>query len=309
MPGSEGVNILIVIVGPTASGKTDLAVQLAREFGTEVISADSRQFYREMTAGTAKPSLEELGGVRYHLIDFLSIHDAYTAGQYEHDALACISEIFQKQRTAILAGGSGLFVKAVCEGFGEMPPSDGEVRKKLSTIFQTKGLQPLLEHLKTVDPFYYDCVDRRNPQRVMRALEVFETTGKPYSSFRKKNKKERPFRIVKIGLDMPREELYRRIDSRVDSMIENGLFEEAESLVSYRYLNALQTVGYTEIFDFLEGKYDREECVRLLKRNTRRYAKRQMTWFRRDEEVRWFCPENSTEILNFIKCALNASYL
>ena len=301
MPGSEGINTLIVIVGPTASGKTELAVQLAEAFKTEIISADSRQFYREMTVGTAKPSAAELRGVPYRLVDFLSIHDAYTVGQYEHDALVCLSEVFQKHRTAILAGGSGLFVKAVCEGFDEMPPSDVEVRERLSTLFRAQGLKPLLERLRAADPVYYDRVDRQNPQRVMRALEVFEATGKPYSAFRKGNRKERPFRTLKIGLELPREKLYERIDERVDAMIAAGLFEEAESLFPYRYLNALQTVGYTEIFDFLEGKYDREECVRLLKRNTRRYAKRQMTWFRRDGGIKWFSVPDFVEIEGYIK--------
>lgn len=309
MSGSEGINTLIVVVGPTASGKTELAVRLAETFENEVVSADSRQFYREMTVGTAKPSAAELRGVPYRLVDFLSIHDVYTAGHYEQDALACISEIFRTHRTAVLAGGSGLFVRAVCEGFDEMPPSDEEARRKLSAIFQAQGLAPLLEQLRAADPAYYDRVDRQNPQRVMRALEVFEVTGKPYSAFRKSNKKERPFRILKIGLELPREALYEKIDRRVDAMIAAGLFEEAGALFPYKHLNALQTVGYTEIFDFLEGQYDREECIRLLKRNTRRYAKRQMTWFRGDGEIKWFRPTEYVELLDFIKKSLNKDYL
>ena len=273
---------------------------MAEAFKTEIISADSRQFYREMTVGTAKPSAAELRGVPYRLVDFLSIHDAYTVGQYEHDALVCLSEVFQKHRTAILAGGSGLFVKAVCEGFDEMPPSDVEVRERLSTLFRAQGLKPLLERLRAADPVYYDRVDRQNPQRVMRALEVFEATGKPYSAFRKGNRKERPFRTLKIGLELPREKLYERIDERVDAMIAAGLFEEAESLFPYRYLNALQTVGYREFFDYFDGRISYDRAVELIKRNSRRYAKRQLTWFRRDAEIRWFGPDQTGAIINYI---------
>lgn len=291
---------LLLIVGPTAVGKTDLCLKLAKKFKTEIISCDSRQFYREMNLGTAKPSSSEFLEVRHHLINSLSIEEAYDVRMFEKDALNVLNIIFQQNNVAIMTGGSGLFADAVTDGLDEIPAVDPKIRKQLIKEFDENGLEWLQLELDKVDPSYYAQVDRQNPQRIMRALEVYRGTGLKFSSFRVKNKAIRPFQVIKVGLERPREELYSRIDFRMDQMIAGGLFEESESLYSKRHLNALQTVGYSEIFGFLEGKYDREEAIRLLKRNSRRYAKRQMTWFRRDEAIRWFHPDQVQDILDWI---------
>jgi tRNA dimethylallyltransferase len=291
---------LIVIVGPTAVGKTDFAVRMARDCGTEIISADSRQFYREMSIGTAKPTVEEMQGVNHHFIGFLSVEEKYNAYDFETDALKVLSRLFDKCPFAILTGGSGLYVKAVSEGIDLMPDIPDDIRQGLKMELNEKGLEPLLERLKTVDPAYYQEVDRHNPTRVIRGLEIFETSGIPYSSFRKGSKAKRNFNIIKLGLERDRQELYDRIDHRMDWMIGAGLFSEAEKLFDKRHLNALNTVGYKEIFDFLEGKYDKEEAIRLLKRNSRRYAKRQITWFKKDREIRWFHPDQYGAALEYV---------
>jgi tRNA dimethylallyltransferase len=292
--------ILILVVGPTAVGKTDLCLKLAKKFNTEIVSCDSRQFYREMNLGTAKPSAKELQEVPHHLINSLSIEEEYDVRKFEKDALEALDRIFQKSNVAIMTGGSGLFADAVTEGLDDIPDVDPEIRQKLILEYEEKGLKWLQETLSIADPEYFQQVDQQNPQRLMRALEVYRGTGQRFSTFRVKKKAIRPFEVIKIGLDRPREELYQRIDLRMDQMIELGLFDEADSLFGKRHLNALQTVGYSEIFEFMEGKYDREEAIRLLKRNSRRYAKRQMTWFRRDEEIRWFRPDQGQEILDWI---------
>ena len=292
---------LIVIVGPTAVGKTQLCIDLAKYLGTEVISADSRQFYREMNIGTAKPTEAEMNGVKHHFVDNLSISSSYNVGQYEKDVLATLEEIFSTKNAVILTGGSGLYIDAVCNGIDEMPDIPQGVRTKLNEMLINKGVDYLAAKLKEVDLQHYNQVDLKNPQRVIRALEVYESTGKPYSSFRKSAPAIRPFQIIKIGLEREREELYERIDHRMDVMIANGLFEEAESLFSYKSNNALQTVGYKEIFGMMDGAYSKEEAIRLLKRNSRRYAKRQMTWFRRDRDIQWFHPENTQQILTYLK--------
>jgi tRNA dimethylallyltransferase len=292
---------LILIAGPTAVGKTDLAIRLALHFKTEVLSADSRQFYKEMTIGTAKPSEMELALVKHHFINNLSIEQEYTVGDYETEALTLLSELFQKYDTVVLTGGSGLFIKALCDGLDDIPEVDPEIRKTLNKEFETKGLTPLLEELKEKDPDYYGIVDKANPVRVIRALELCRGTGNPFSSYRTSEKKERPFRTIKIGLNRDREELYQRIDQRMDKMMQEGLIKEAENLYQYKKLNALQTVGYTEVFDFLDGKYDLEEMIRLLKRNSRRYAKRQLTWFMKDKEMIWFHPSEEVNILAFLE--------
>ncbi len=291
---------LILVVGPTAVGKTELCIALAHRYNTEIISCDSRQFYREMNLGTAKPSAEELQQVRHHLINSRSIESDYDVRQFEADALEIMNDLFQKNNVVIMTGGSGLFVEAVVNGLDEMPSVDPDIRVQVIRDFQEKGLAFLQSEVEKSDPSYYEQVDQQNPQRLMRALEVIRGTGKPFSSFRIKSKKKRPFQVIKIGLERDRAELYERIESRMDQMIQAGLFDEADALFGKRQLNALQTLGYTEIFGFLEGKYDREEAIRLLKRNSRRYAKRQLTWFKRDEEIRWFHPEDQDAILNFI---------
>jgi tRNA dimethylallyltransferase len=278
---------LIVIVGPTAVGKTAVAIELADRLKTEIISADSRQIFKEMEIGTAKPLAEELARVRHHFINIKSIEEEYNAGQYGRDALELINQLFVKFDRLILCGGSGLYVKALLEGFDEMPEIPVGVREKIIQEYNSNGLEWLQKEVEKVDPEYFSEVDAKNPQRLMRALELYRASGKPLSVLRKKQKKELPFEVIKIGLELPREELYQRIDSRMDAMIAQGLFEEAAKLYDRKELNALQTVGYQEIFGFIDGEYDREEAVRLLKRNSRHYAKRQLTWFKKDREIEW----------------------
>lgn len=291
---------LLVVAGPTAVGKTAFSIRLAQFFKTEIISADSRQLYQKLDIGTAKPTQEELTAVPHHFVDILPPDQEYNAGLFERDALQQVEKLFQKHNEVVVAGGSGMYVQALCQGMDEMPAVPKEVRDNLNSRLEKEGLSPLFAELRALDPVYASQVDQYNPQRVVRALEVSLFCGKPYSSFRQQQTEERPFHIIKIGLDRPREELYRRIDSRMDMMIEEGLFEEAKELYPYRQLNALQTVGYKEIFDFLDGDYDKEEAIRLLKRNSRRYAKRQLTWFRKDEDFKWFHPDAFDEVVDYI---------
>jgi tRNA dimethylallyltransferase len=300
-PGQIPHKFVIIVAGPTAVGKTDFCIRLAKKFGTEIISADSRQFFRELTIGTAKPALEERQGIIHHLIDSHSITENYHAAAFEKDALAITAEIFRQKNVVILTGGSGLYIKTFCEGLDQIPDPDPEIREKLTAQYQQKGLAPLLAQLDTLDPVYAQQVDRANPQRIIRALEVCLGSGQPYSSFRKKNTLARPFHLIKIGLTRDRQELYRRIDARMDAMLAAGLVEEAGSLVAYKAHNALQTVGYTEVFDYLDGKYDYAEMVRLLKRNSRRYAKRQLTWFNKDSQIRWFHPDAYDQVVAYIQ--------
>lgn len=291
---------LILVVGPTAVGKTDLCLKLAKKFNTEIISCDSRQFYREMNLGTAKPSPKELKEVKHHLINSLSIDEEYDVRKFERDALKILEQLYQTHPVVIMTGGSGLFADALVKGLDEIPDVDPEIRKEIMEEYESQGLQWLQGEVEKLDPEFYAQADRFNPQRLMRALEVFRGTGLRFSSFRIRKKVERPFQTIKVGLNRDREELYRRIDLRMDEMIGRGLFDEADALFGKRHLNALQTVGYSEIFGFLEGKYDREEAIRLLKRNSRRYAKRQLTWFRRDPEIRWFHPDQEEEIFRWV---------
>jgi tRNA dimethylallyltransferase len=294
-------NTLVSVVGPTAVGKTSFGIALASHFDTEIISVDSRQFYREMEIGTAKPDAFERSQVKHHFVDSLSIHDAYSVGKFEAEAIALLDVLFEKHDIVVAVGGSGLFFKAIWEGFDEMPPVGEGIREILNKIYEQRGLDPLLEELKEKDSLYYDQVDRQNWQRVIRALEVIRSTGQPFSSYRIKNQSQRRnFRTIKVGLEMERGQLFERIDARMDQMIAEGLFEEAESLFPERSLNALQTVGYSEIFGFLEGNYDKEEAIRLLKRNSRRYAKRQMTWFKRDPEIEWIRPDELNLVIEKI---------
>lgn len=291
---------LIVIAGPTAIGKTELAIRVALHFKTEVLSADSRQFYREMSIGTAKPSLEELRAVKHHFIDSLSITENYSAGDFEDQGLNILADIFSKNDYAVLAGGSGLFIKAITEGFDELPKADAEVRNKLNQILAEQGIGVLQQQLKELDPEYYRQADIRNPQRVIRALEVSLTTGKPFSSLHLKHKRNRPFSVVKIGLNTDRHLLYQRINHRVDLMVNAGLIDEVKQLLPYRHLNALNTVGYSEIFSYLDGEISLQEASDAIKQNTRRFAKRQLTWFRKDPEIKWFKPDELEAILEYI---------
>jgi tRNA dimethylallyltransferase len=278
---------LIAVLGPTAVGKTAVAIELAEQLNTEIISADSRQIFKELEIGTAKPSAEELQRIKHHFINIKSIEEEYDAGQYGRDALELIDKLFAKFDRLILCGGSGLYVKALLEGFDEMPEIAEGVREAIIEEYRAKGLGWLQKEVEKVDPDYFAEADVKNPQRLMRALELNRTSGKPLHTLRGKQTKKLPFEVVKIGLELPREELYQRIDDRMDKMIGQGLFEEAAKFYDRKELNALQTVGYQEIFGFMDGEYDREEAVRLLKRNSRRYAKRQLTWFKKDKEIKW----------------------
>lgn len=291
---------LIVVAGATAVGKTSVALHLARVLDTAIVSADSRQIFREMSIGTAKPTADELREVPHFFIDSASVTEDYDAARYATDALAVIHELFAKKDHVILCGGSGLYIKGVCEGFDEMPAVPDAVREHLVEKFSVEGLPWLQEQLRELDPEAFESMDTHNPRRLIRALEVKLSSGRSILSFRKNEKKERGFKIVKVGLELPREELHARIDKRMDDMIAAGLFEEARRLYPLRDRNALQTVGYQEIFAHMENAYDRDECIRLLKRNSRRYAKRQLTWFRKDPEFRWFRPEETEEIVRYV---------
>jgi len=282
---------LIVIIGPTAVGKTEVAIKVAEHFKTEIISADSRQFFKELTIGTAKPNEEELNRVPHHFINSHAITVEYDAAQYAAEALDLIYLLFEKYDYLVVCGGSGLYIKALLEGFDDIPEVPDNIRDEVIAQYEKNGLTWLQKKLEELDPAYWQKVDQQNPARLMRALEVVMATGKSISSFQTKQKQQLPFRVVKIGLELDRELLYKRIDARMEEMITKGLFEEAKAMYPYRHHQALQTVGYKEIFDFLDGRYDREEAVRLLKRNTRRYAKRQFTWFKRDEEINWIEPD------------------
>jgi tRNA dimethylallyltransferase len=281
---------LIVIAGPTASGKTALAIKLAQKYKTQILSADSRQFYREMNIGTAKPNAEELTAAPHHFINSHSVTENFSVGQFEQQALMLLDQLFETHNEVIMVGGSGLYVKAVCEGFDAIPAASAGVREALNQQYLEKGLAFLQEKLKTADPSYYLEVDLNNPQRLIRALEVFESTGLPFSSYRQRNANKRPFNIVKYGISLPREILYKRIDDRVDDMVRAGLLDEVKSLIPYRYFNALNTVGYSELFDYLDGKINLKDALSLIKQNTRHFAKRQLTWFKRDADIAWVEP-------------------
>lgn len=298
-------NILIVLLGPTGVGKTDAAVETALHFGCEIISSDSRQFYREMKTGTAVPSDEQLALVRHHFIRFISARQYYSSSLYERDVLDLLPSLFRKNNIALMTGGSGMYIDAVCEGIDDIPDTDAAVRMKYITLYREEGIEGLRMALRMLDPEHYKRVDLRNPKRMIRALEVCDTTGRPYSSFLRKQKRDRDFRVLKIGLTRPREELYKRINLRVDKMIEDGLEQEARQLYELRHLNALNTVGYREFFDFFDGKISRDKAVELIKRNTRRYAKRQMTWWARDNEIRWLSAESTGVVISFIEKELS----
>lgn len=292
---------LIVIVGPTAIGKSALAINLAKELNTEIISADSRQFYTEMNIGTAKPSDEELTAAKHHFINSLSVTEDFNVGDFEVQGLQVLKQLFSKYNSAILVGGSGLYINAITQGFDNLPTVNPEIREKLNSSYQEKGLNYLQEQLKQLDSEYYLQVDKNNPQRIIRALEVCLSTGLPFSSFRQNNKTFRPFKCIKIGLNTEREVLYNQINIRVDKMIVEGLIEEVEQLLPFKNLNSLQTVGYSEVFDYLEGKCALTEAVEIIKQNTRRFAKRQLTWFRKDKEIIWFEPNDYELISEFVK--------
>ena len=278
---------LIILLGPTGVGKTELSLQMAEELGTEIISCDSRQMYREMKIGTAAPTEEELKRVPHHFIEHLSIHDYYSCGRFEIDALAKCNELFQSHDTVIMTGGSMLYIDAVCKGIDDIPNIDEELRQSLLERYQNEGIENIRQELKILDPDYYKIVDLQNHKRIIHALEVCIQSGKPYSSFRSESVKKRPFTIEKIGLNRPREVLYDRINKRVDIMMENGLLEEAKSLYPFKGLNALNTVGYKELFNYFDGIWTLDFAIQMIKQNSRRYAKKQLTWFNRDSEITW----------------------
>lgn len=277
---------MIVILGPTASGKTNLAIRAANHYKTEIISADSRQFYKELNIGVARPSAEELAAVRHHFIAFLSIQEEYSAGRFEVEALKKADELYRHYNHVICAGGSTLYVQSFLNGLDELP-SDKTIREALNAELISRGIEALAAELKQLDPEYASVADLQNPHRVIRALEVCRITGKKYSSLRIESDKPRPFTTMKFGIGMERAELYERINKRVDLMIEAGLEEECRALYPYRHLNALQTVGYTEFFEYFDGKQSRSEAIEKIKQHTRNYAKRQLTWWRRDPEIHW----------------------
>ncbi|WP_339652593.1 tRNA (adenosine(37)-N6)-dimethylallyltransferase MiaA [uncultured Salegentibacter sp.] len=295
-------NYLLNVVGPTAIGKTSLAINLAKKFNTEIISADSRQFYKEMRIGTAVPSTEELEAAKHHFIQHISIEDAYNVGDFEAEAIQKLEEIFQDHDIVIMVGGSGLYTKSVLQGLDYFPEVPAEIRENLNLKYEENGLVPLQKELQKYDPEYYNVADVENPQRVIRALEVCITSGKPYSSYLNQPKKQRDFIPISIGLTADREIIYERINRRVDLMMNEGLLEEVEKLFAHKHLNALNTVGYKELFSYLEGKIPLETAVSEIKKNTRRFAKRQLTWFRKDPDIQWFDFKTpSEEVQEFIE--------
>lgn len=293
---------LIVVLGPTAIGKTSHAIDLAKHFKTEVVSADSRQFYKELQIGTARPLPEELMGVKHHFLASHSIKENYNVSDFEKDALNRLEAIFKSSDFAIMAGGSGLYIDAVCRGFDEnLPDPDPETRKKINKLYDKEGLSALQNKLKELDPEFYEEIDLNNPKRLLRAIEVCLVSGKKYSQLRKGEAKNRPFNIIKIGLNTEREKLYENINKRVDQMMEEGLLEEAEIVEKFREHNTLKTVGYRELFRYFDGEWPLEKAIEKIKVNTRRFAKRQITWFKRDESVKWFQPGNLRGIIKYIE--------
>jgi len=299
---------LIVIVGPTGIGKTNLGIFLAKKLSTEIISADSRQFYKELKIGTAVPTDKELKEVKHHFIGNKSIDEYYNASSFEFEVIDLLKELFKTKDVVILLGGSGMYVDAVCKGIDYLPDIDIEIRNELIKQFENEGIESLRFELKKLDPEYYKIADLKNPKRLLKALEICMQTGKPYSSFRLQEDKKRAFSVIKIGLNMNREKLYSRIEQRVDIMIEKGLVDEAKQFLSKKDVNALNTVGYKELFPYFDEEYDLERAIELIKRNTRRYAKRQLSWFNRDKETKWFEPTERNEILEYISLFYSISF-
>lgn len=295
---------LVVVAGPTASGKTSLAIKLAQEFSTEIISCDSRQLYREMSIGTAKPSQEELSAVKHHFIDHISIHDPYDAGMFEKEANELLDDLFKTKDVVIMAGGTGLFIRAVVEGLDELPERSEELRAKWQGIFESQGIEPLQEELKRLDPEKFENMDQSNPQRLMRAIEICTLSGQTHTEIQTAKAKNRPYNTIGLALDVPREKLYERINTRVDQMVKDGLLGEAKSLYKHKNINALKTVGYTELFEHFDGKMSREEAIDKIKQHSRNYAKRQITWFKK-MNLFWVEPERVSEIVDYVKSKIN----
>jgi tRNA dimethylallyltransferase len=292
--------VLIVILGPTGVGKTSISLKLAELLDCPIISSDSRQFYNELKIGTAAPTEEELERVKHYFIGSHSIHDEYNAGQYEQDVMQLTAKIFTQGNAALLVGGSMMYIDAVCNGMDDIPSVPVEVRDGWLKVFEENGLEYIQRQLQELDPSHYQQVDLKNPKRILHALEICSVTGKPYSALRTGLKKERPFQIIKIGLNRPRAELYERINLRVDVMMADGLLEEAKQYFEYRHLNTLNTVGYKEIYEYMLGNWTLEHAVEMIKQDSRRYAKRQLTWFNRDSEIHWFHPDDEDQIIDFV---------
>lgn len=297
--------ILFVILGPTGIGKTELSIHIAKMLDTFIISSDSRQIYKELKIGTAAPSAENLKEIKHFMIAEKSIFDYYSAGKYEIEVLQILENIFQTKDYALLAGGSGMYIDAVCNGIDDLPEVDSQIRKNLCKKYDSEGIESIRFDLKRLDPEFYAEVDLQNSKRILKALEVCIQTGKKYSSFRKNSKKSRNFSIIKIGINTEREILYQKIDARVDKMFEEGLIDEAKEFIAHKNLNSLNTVGYKELFPYFEEEYDLDEAKRLIKRNSRHYAKRQLTWFSRDKEINWFNVDEKNKIINFINKKIN----
>ncbi len=292
---------LVVLTGPTGIGKTAIGIEIAKHFSTEIVSSDSRQLYKELYIGTAVPNEKELAEVKHHFIQSHSINDNYNASRYESEALELLRNLFKNKNIVLMVGGSMLYIDAICKGIDRMPDADPEIRTSLKKQFEQDGLEALRLQLKTLDPEYYKTVDLKNPNRIIHALEICIQTGKPFSSFRLNTSKKRPFTIIKIALNCDRAILHHRINKRVDLMVKDGLEEEARSVYPRKELNALNTVGYREWFAYFDGEISREKAIELIKRNSRRYARKQITWFRKDETVHWFSPSQASEIIEFIE--------
>lgn len=296
---------LIVLIGPTGVGKTELSLSIAEHFQTCILSADSRQLYQELKIGTAAPTPSQLARVPHHFVGTLGLTDYYSAAQYEADVLEKLEELFQHNDTVVLTGGSMMYVDAVCKGIDDIPTVDKETRELMLQRYEEEGLETLCAELKILDPEYYQIVDLKNPKRVIHALEICYMTGKTYTSFRTQKHKERPFRIIQIGLTREREELYDRINRRVDEMMQEGLLEEAKSVYLFKHLNSLNTVGYKEIFNYLDGEWSLDFAIEKIKQNSRIYSRKQMTWFKRNPNIQWFHPEQKEEIMNYINDQLS----
>ncbi len=300
MPSTSFLKTCIIIAGPTAVGKTSAAIALAQHFKTGIVSADSRQCYKELNIGVAKPSAEQLQQVKHYFINSHAVTEEVNAGMFEQYALNAVTEIFKQNDVAVMVGGTGLYIRAFCEGMDEIPAASPEVRHYINQQYNQGGLQWLQNEIKEKDPAWYEAGEIQNPQRIMRALEVVITSGRSILSFRKEKKTGRDFNIIKIGLSLPREDLYQRINKRVDEMMKDGLEEEVRSLTNYKALNALQTVGYSELFEYMEGAFDLNKAVDLIKRNTRHYAKRQLTWFAKDRSIQWFSALDQNQLIKII---------
>lgn len=299
------MDTLIIVLGPTGVGKSDISIQLAKHYHTEIVSADSRQFFRELTIGTAVPSSDDLNEITHHFIQNKSIHHYYNVSEYETEALQLIHELHKKINPIILTGGSMLYLDTICNGIDDIPTVDPEIRDEVIRWYEENGIEALRQRLQEVDPEYYQIVDQNNPKRMLHAVEVCQMTGKTFTSFRTRTVKERPFRIIKIGINQDRKVLYDRINERVLRMMDLGLLEEARSVYPYRSLNSLNTVGYKELFPYFDGSCTLAEAVDLIQRNTRKYARKQLTWFRRDQQIKWFEPNQIGEIIKYIDQTMN----